>query len=155
MRKRRLRKLWDRLCELKKMKLSAKTLLIKIGEAKKGAGLVFGLLDLKFPNPSKSKRKKSKTKVNFSFRINRASFAMPIDAKVATCCAATCPSKFQPRSGNTTSNSFKWRKPNSLPREHLRTIVWLCSRFNDSPRKPPSVFSPEYIDHLPRQPPMS
>ena len=74
MRKRRLRKLWDRLCELKKMKLSAKALLIKIGEAKKEAGRVFGLIDLNLPNPSKSKRKKSKTKVNFSFRINRAKF---------------------------------------------------------------------------------
>ena len=74
MRKRRLRKLWDRLCELKKMKLSAKALLIKIGEAKKEAGRVFGWIDLKLPNPSKSKRKKSKTKVNFSFRINRAKF---------------------------------------------------------------------------------
>lgn len=74
MRKRRLRKLWDRLCELKKMKLSAKALLIKIGEAKKEAGRVFGLIDLKLPNPSKSKRKKSTTKVNFSFRINRAKF---------------------------------------------------------------------------------
>jgi transposase len=74
MRKRRLRKLWDRLCELKKMKLSAKALLIKIGEAKKEAGRVFGLIDLKLPNPSKSKRKRSKTKVNFSFRINRGKF---------------------------------------------------------------------------------
>lgn len=73
-RKRRLRKLWDRLCELQKMKLSAKALLIKIGEAKKEAGRVFGLIDLKLPNPSKSKRQKSKTKVNFSFRINRAKF---------------------------------------------------------------------------------
>jgi transposase len=73
-RKRRLRKLWDRLCELKKMKLSAKALLIKIGEAKKEAGRVFGLIDLKLPNPSKSKRQKSKTKVNFNFRINRAKF---------------------------------------------------------------------------------
>lgn len=74
MRKRRLRKLWDRLCELKKMKLSAKALLIKIGEAKKEAGRVFGLIDLKLPNPSKSKRQKAKRKVNFSFRINRAKF---------------------------------------------------------------------------------
>jgi transposase len=74
MRKRRLRKLWDRLCELKQMKLSAKALLIKIGEAKKEAGRVFGLIDLKLPNPSKSKRKKSKTKVSFSFRMNRAKF---------------------------------------------------------------------------------
>ena len=73
-RKRRLSKLWNRLCELQKMKLSAKALLIKIGEAKKEAGRVFGLIDLKLPNPSKSKRQKSKTKVNFSFRINRAKF---------------------------------------------------------------------------------
>jgi hypothetical protein len=35
MRKRQLRKLWNRLCELQKMKLTAKALLIKIGEAKK------------------------------------------------------------------------------------------------------------------------
>jgi len=68
-RKRRLRKLWNRLCELKKMKLTAKRLLIKIGEAKKEAGRVFGLIDLKLPNPSKSK-----TQVNFSFRINRDKF---------------------------------------------------------------------------------
>jgi hypothetical protein len=36
------------------MKLSAKALLIKIGEAKKEARRVFGLIDLKLPNPSKS-----------------------------------------------------------------------------------------------------
>ena len=35
MRQRRLRKLWNRLCELQKMKLNTKALLIKIGEAKK------------------------------------------------------------------------------------------------------------------------
>ena len=74
MRKRQLRKLWNRLCELQKMKLTAKALLIKIGEAKKEAGRVFGLIDLKLPNPSRSKTKKSKTKVTFSFRINRQKF---------------------------------------------------------------------------------
>jgi len=74
MRRRQLRKLWNRLCELQKMKLTAKGLLIKIGEAKKEAGRVFGLIDLKLPNPSKSKKKKPKTKPRFSFRINRAKF---------------------------------------------------------------------------------
>jgi Transposase DDE domain len=74
MRKRQLRKLWNRLRELQKMKLTAKALLIKIGEAKKEAGRVFGLIDLKLPNPSRSKTKKSKTKVTFSFRINRQKF---------------------------------------------------------------------------------
>ena len=74
MRRRRLRKLWNRLCELQKMKLNTKALLIKIGEAKKEAGRAFGLIDLKLPNPSKSKKKKPKTKPRFSFRINRAKF---------------------------------------------------------------------------------
>jgi hypothetical protein len=72
MRRRQLRKLYNRLRELQKMKLSAKTLLIKIGEAKKEAGRVFGLLDLKVPTPRKRKAKKAKTPVRFSFRINRA-----------------------------------------------------------------------------------
>jgi len=84
MRRRRLRKLWNRLCELQKMKLNPKALLIKIGEAKKEAGRAFGLIDLKLPNPGRSKKrkpigqrptaKKPKTKLNFSFRVNRAKF---------------------------------------------------------------------------------
>src|SRR6202051_4147007 len=84
MRRRRLRKLWNRLCELQKMKLNTKALLIKIGEAKKEAGRAFGLIDLKLPNPGRSKKrkpkterpkgKKPKTKLNFSFRVNRAKF---------------------------------------------------------------------------------
>jgi Transposase DDE domain len=56
------------------MKLSAKTLLIKIGEAKKEAGRVFGLLDLKVSTPRKRKAKKTKARVSFSFRVNRAKF---------------------------------------------------------------------------------
>src|SRR5271169_4576034 len=84
MRRRRLRKLWNRLCELQKMKLNTKALLIKIGEAKKEAGRAFGLIELKLPNPGRSKKrkpktkrptsKKPKTKLNFSFRVNRAKF---------------------------------------------------------------------------------
>jgi transposase len=75
MRRRQLRKLYKRLSELQKMKqLSAKALLIKIGEAKKEAGRVFGLLDLKLPTPGRVKAKKSKTTVSFTFRINRAKF---------------------------------------------------------------------------------
>src|SRR5260370_23270422 len=84
MRQRRLRKLWNRLCELRKMKLNTKALLIKIGEAKKEAGRAFGLIDLKLPNPGRSKKrmpktkrptgKKPKTKLNFSFRVNLTKF---------------------------------------------------------------------------------
>ena len=62
MRRRRLRKLWNRLCELQKMKFNTKALLIKIGEAKKEDGRAFGLIDLKLPNASRSRKKKQKTK---------------------------------------------------------------------------------------------
>jgi hypothetical protein len=73
-RRRQLRKLYNRLGELQKMKLSTKALLIKIGEAKKEAGRVFGLLDLKLPTPRRGKAKKAKAPVRFGFRINRAKF---------------------------------------------------------------------------------
>lgn len=78
-RRRKLRKLWNRLCELQKMNLTTSALLIKIGEAKKEAGRVFGLIEIKLPNPSKAKKKKadsekSLTHMNFTFRINRVKF---------------------------------------------------------------------------------
>src|SRR5207245_9490105 len=83
-RRRYIRKLWKRLCELQKMKLNTKALLIKSGEAKKEGRRAFGLIDLKLPNPGSSKKrkpktkrptaKKPKTKLNFSFRVNRAKF---------------------------------------------------------------------------------
>jgi transposase len=73
-RRRQLRKLYNRLGDLQTMKLSAKALLIKIGEAKKEAGRVFGLLDLKLPTPRRGKAKKTKAPGRFDFRINRAKF---------------------------------------------------------------------------------
>ena len=91
MRRRRLRKLWNRLGELQKMKLNTKALLIKIGEAKKEAGRAFGLIDLKLPNPGRSKKrtpktkrpkgKKPKTKLNFSFRVNRDQVSRNLPAR--------------------------------------------------------------------------
>jgi hypothetical protein len=44
-----LKKLWRRLAELRKQKLSRDNLLIKIGAAKKEAGRAFGLVDIKLP----------------------------------------------------------------------------------------------------------
>ena len=99
MRRRRLRKLWNRLGELQKMKLNTKALLIKIGEAKKEAGRAFGLIDLKLPNPGRSKRESRKRKgrqrkspkLNLTLvsELTGRSFAKPTGAKANTCCEAT------------------------------------------------------------------
>lgn len=49
MRRRRLKKLWKRLGELRRQKLSRDQLLLKIGAAKKDAGQVFALVDIQLP----------------------------------------------------------------------------------------------------------
>ena len=49
MRRRRLKKLWKRLGELRQQKLSRDQLLLKVGAAKKEAGRVFALVDIRLP----------------------------------------------------------------------------------------------------------
>ncbi len=49
MRRRRLKKLWRRLAELRRQKLSRDQLLIKLGAAKKEAGRAYGLVDIRLP----------------------------------------------------------------------------------------------------------
>lgn len=49
MRRRRLKKLWRRLGELRQQKLSRDQLLIKIGAAKKDAGRAYALVDIRLP----------------------------------------------------------------------------------------------------------
>ncbi len=49
MRRRRLKKLWRRLDDLRHQKLSRDQLLIKIGAAKKEAGRAFGLIEIRLP----------------------------------------------------------------------------------------------------------
>lgn len=66
MRQRKLRKLLQRLLQLQGMKLTARALLIKIGEAKKEAGRAFGLVDLQLPDPKDPARTSA-----LSFRLNR------------------------------------------------------------------------------------
>ncbi len=51
MRRRRLKKLWARLGELRRQKLSRDQLLLKLGAAKKAAGRVYGLVDIRLPKP--------------------------------------------------------------------------------------------------------
>ena len=50
-RRRRLKKLWNRLKELQKQKITRDALLLKIGAAKKEAGRVYLLVDIKLPKP--------------------------------------------------------------------------------------------------------
>ena len=49
MRRRRLKKLWRRLGELRNQRISRDQLLLKIGAAKKDAGRVYGLVDVRLP----------------------------------------------------------------------------------------------------------
>ena len=51
MRQRRLKKLWRRLGELRRQKLSRDQLLLKLGAAKKAAGRVYALVEIQLPGP--------------------------------------------------------------------------------------------------------
>jgi hypothetical protein len=51
MRRRRLKKLWRRLHELQRQKLTRDELLLKLGAAKKEAGRVYALLGIRLPDP--------------------------------------------------------------------------------------------------------
>ncbi|MCP4997621.1 MAG: IS1634 family transposase [Hyphomicrobiales bacterium] len=66
MRRRRLKKLWQRLTDLQHQKLSRDQLLIKIGAAKKDAGRVFALVDMQLP--AKDQPVSADT---FSFRLRK------------------------------------------------------------------------------------
>ena len=67
MRKRKLRKLWNRLNELQGMKrIECDELLMKLGDARKEAGKAWGLVELKIPSP-----KEKVTAQTFSFKLNR------------------------------------------------------------------------------------
>ena len=64
MRRRRLKKLWQRLQELQRQAPSRDQLLLKLGAAKKEAGRVYGLLDIKVP-----KAGQTVTPETFTFRL--------------------------------------------------------------------------------------
>ncbi|MEE8500384.1 MAG: IS1634 family transposase, partial [Kiloniellales bacterium] len=66
MRRRRLRKLWRRLGELRRQKLSRDQLLIKIGAAKKEAGRAYGLVDIRLP-----KADQAPTPETFTYRLRK------------------------------------------------------------------------------------
>jgi len=70
-RRRRLKKLWRRLHELKAQKLTYAALLMKLGAAKAAAGEAWKLIDITLPPPPPGKTKPSPS-VTFDFALNKA-----------------------------------------------------------------------------------
>ena len=66
MRRRRLKKLWRRLGELRRQKLSRDQLLLKLGAAKKEAGRAYGLVDVRLPG-----KDQTPTPETFSYRLRK------------------------------------------------------------------------------------
>jgi transposase len=66
MRRRRLKKLWRRLADLRQQKLSRDQLLLKIGAAKKEAGRAYGLVEIQLP-----KADQAPTPETFSYRLRK------------------------------------------------------------------------------------
>jgi transposase len=67
MRRRKLKKLWKRLHEIRGMKNQKRdALLLRLGAAKQDAGLVWELVDVRLPKP-----RETPTPETFSFRLNR------------------------------------------------------------------------------------
>jgi transposase len=66
MRRRRLKKLWQRLKELQSQKITRDTLLLKIGAAKKEAGRVFALVEVTLPKPREPVNPQT-----FTFRLRK------------------------------------------------------------------------------------
>ena len=66
MRRRRLKKLWNRLHELQQQKLTRDQLLIKLGAAKKEAGRAYHLVDIQLPD-----KDQEVTAQTFTFSLNR------------------------------------------------------------------------------------
>lgn len=70
MRKRRMKRLWNRLKTLQTQRPTYETLLLKIGAAKKDAGRVQSLIEIFLPEPPEKGHRSNR--VNFSFRLNRS-----------------------------------------------------------------------------------
>jgi hypothetical protein len=66
MRRRRLKKLWPRLHELQRQKLTRDELLLKLGAAKKEAGRAYALVAIELPDPSEEV-----TPATFTFTLRR------------------------------------------------------------------------------------
>ena len=83
--RRQLKKLWKRLKQLQAMKLSAKDLLLKLGEARGHYRAAWRLIDFELPKPSRN----LKNPPAFASPSTAKSSAIPAVAKAVICCAAT------------------------------------------------------------------
>jgi len=70
MRRRRLKKLWQRLRELQNKKLTYKNLLLKLGGAKTKAGKAWHLVKVDLPDPPRGKGSREQT-VSFTFSLDK------------------------------------------------------------------------------------
>src|SRR5262249_23432890 len=70
-RRRKLKRLWARLKELKEQRPSYQTLLMKLGAAKAEAGRVWSLVDLKLPKLPRSKKARQQRVESFEFALRK------------------------------------------------------------------------------------
>ncbi len=119
MRRRRVKKLWRRLAELRRQKLSCDQLLLKLGAAKKEAGRAYGLVDVRLPGKDQAvspetftyRLRKHLSPAQAPIACARKSYARPGGAKAATCCAPTCKTMTRPACGASISSSPRSSRP--------------------------------------------
>jgi hypothetical protein len=105
MRWRQLKALWKRLGQLQQMKLKARELLLKLGEAKGRYRTAWRLMDIQLPEPT------TEGVASFSFALNRQKLRIAAAGKVATCFAPTCAGVTQLSCGSFTSCWSKSKRP--------------------------------------------
>lgn len=71
MRRRRLKRLWERLLELQRQRPSYQMLLMKLGAAQEAAGRVWGLVEINLPNPPEKKELSERVDFTFHLRKNK------------------------------------------------------------------------------------
>ena len=100
MRRRRLKRLWQRLHELQRQKLTRDQLLIKLGAAKKEAGRAYHLVDIDLPAAGEDV-----TPDTSAIPCGATSCAAPCVGKVDIYCAPICARKIPRRCGSTIFGS--------------------------------------------------
>jgi hypothetical protein len=111
MRRRRLQRLWRRLHELQRQKLTRDELLLKLGAARKEAGRVYALVAIRLPDPLRRSAPKHSPSP-----CAKTSCAKSAGVKAATCCAPISPAPIRPPCGGITSSSPRSSRPSKSSR---------------------------------------